>query len=148
VRLIYGCDEAIAEYVYDHIPKLRGRGFGTHFKAIGVGNNSGEIVGGFVYSGYDPEAGILEISCASSSKKWLTRDVLNGLFAYPFEDCACQMVFNRFSATDTALYRMCEAIGFKIQTVPRLYGRGHDAFVGTLTIEDWHSSRFFTARQS
>jgi RimJ/RimL family protein N-acetyltransferase len=52
-------------------------------KAIGIVLD-GVIVAGIVYSGYRPEVPSMEMSVASVTPRWLSRNVLHDMFAYPF----------------------------------------------------------------
>jgi RimJ/RimL family protein N-acetyltransferase len=115
--------------------------------AIGVADG-GTIVGGFVYTDFDPDAGVIEIHGASAVKNWLTRPVLYGLFSYPFDQLGCQMVAMRISADDKPLRRMLMAYGFKALHIPRLFGRNADGYIMTLTDDDWRCNRFHKQHRS
>lgn len=142
MRCVYGLSDIVKAFVEQNIPSCAQRGLPDKGRGIGVANDRNEIVGGFYYHDWNPDAGVIEISGASTDKRWLTRKVLYGLFAYPFNDLGCQLVAMRHSANDKALARMLKAYGFHQATIPRLFGRGHDAIVSTLTDDAWRSNGF------
>ena len=102
----------------------------------------GELIAGMVYHNYEPEAGVIEISGAGTSKRWLTRQTLRKMFAYPFEECGCQAVVMRCDPEDAALRRMLTAYGFELYVIPRLRGRDKDENVFLLTDDAWASNKF------
>lgn len=108
----------------------------------------GELIAGMVYHNYEPDAGVIEISGAGTSKRWLTRETLRKMFAYPFEECGCQAVVMRVDPDDAALRRMLTAYGFELYVIPRLRGRDKDENVFVLTDDAWKSNRFNRARSS
>ena len=142
MRLVYGPQEPLKAFIERNIPRCATRGLPQSGKAIGVINRANQLVGGFYYHDYDPDAGTIEISGASVEKRWLTKEILKGLFSYPFDGLGCQLVAMRHSAKDKALARMLRAYGFSQVTIPRLFGRDDDAIVSTLTVEDWRANRF------
>jgi len=140
MRPVYGCDDAVARFVADHIPWVTPRGFGE-CRAIGVAHGD-HLVGGFVFNDYSPEFGVIELSFAGTDRRWLTRPVLYGMFSYVFDGIGCQMACSRTPASLSAAVRIAKAYGFKQVTIPRLFGRNEDGIISTLTVEDWRSNGF------
>ena len=140
MRPVYGQDEVVAKLVASLIPAAA-RGFGADFTAIGV-DHEGELVGGFVYTGWTPEAGTIEISYAGTNRRWLTRPVLHAAFSYVFDGIGCQMAIARTPSRLAHATRIARAYGFKQVTIPRLFGRREDGVISTLTAEDWRSNGF------
>lgn len=141
MRLLYGEDRTVASFVAAIIPGCE-RGF-ENYKAVGV-VKEGSLVGGFVYHNWNPDAGVIEISGASTDRRWLDRTSLEGLFGYPFDQLCCQMVVMRVSAGDHQkhLHRILHAYGFRSILIPRLRGRDEDEMIFTLTDDDWRANRF------
>ncbi len=140
MRLIYGNDETVAAFVASRIPLCAVRGF-NQCTAIGVARDE-RIVGGFVFHDYAPECDVIEMSFASSDRRWLTRSILYHVFSYVFDDLGCQMACARTPAGRGPVLRMARAYGFKQVRVPRLFGRREDGVISTLTVEDWKSNGF------
>lgn len=140
----WGHDEAVAAWVAQRIPDCA-RGFGN-CRAMGVLDGE-KLVAGMVYHDWVPEHGVIEISGASTTQRWLTRPVLWQMFAYPFAGIACQMVVMRVSERNEqwngrGLPRLLEAYGFDRHTIPRLYGRQENGHVFTLTDDAWRANGF------
>ncbi len=137
-------DGVVARWVSRHIAGGH-RGFNAS-TAIGIVDD-GELVAGVVYHDYNPEAGIIEISAASTTKRWLTRPVLSTLFSYPFDGVGCQMVVMRTEKGNRqdngrGMERLSKAYGFTQIEIPRLYGRNRHGIVHCLTEEAWRSNGF------
>lgn len=109
---------------------------------------NGELIAGMIYHNYEPDAGVIEISGAGTSKRWLTRETLRKMFAYPFEECDCQTVVMRVDPEDAPLRRMLTAYGFKLYVIPRLRGRHKDENVFLLTDDAWASNKFNRPKSS
>lgn len=140
MRLIYGQNERIAEFVAKQISVCNGRGFGEN-TAIGV-EADGELIGGFVFHDWSPEFGTIEISFAGTNRRWLTRPVMYGMLSYVFNELGCQMACSKTPASMKHAVRICKAYGARQVTIPRLFGRNEDAIISTLTVEEWRANGF------
>jgi hypothetical protein len=143
LRYVYDRPEIIAPFVASLIPDCHGRGLPKASAAIGVIDSDGRLIAGLVYHGYQPEAGVIEITGAAlPGRYWMTRETLRQMYGYPFLQLRCQMVVNRVPADDIRQLRMMAVYGYSFVKIPRLLGRDRDAVVGTLTIEDWAKNKF------
>ena len=108
--------------------------------------NGGKLLAVIVYHNLDRRAGVIEISGAAESPRWLTRPVLFEMHAYPFDQLGCQMIVQRNSerngASGRGLQRMLASYGYKQIRVPRLYGRDEDGILHCLTDDDWRANGF------
>jgi RimJ/RimL family protein N-acetyltransferase len=138
MQLIYGQDEAVCRFVNDRIDETFTP---KSCAAVGVINSDGALVAGWVWHNYNPDCGTLEFSGASITAKWMTRAILQELFAYAFANV--QMVVTRNGADNTRLHRQLAAFGFRRYDIERLFGRDSDGVVWTLTDDDWKASRFY-----
>ena len=141
MRLLYGHSAAVEAFVASLIPRCA-EGFGP-CQAIGVINDDGVLVAGWVWHGWDPAAETLEFSGAGLTAKWMTRAILHELFAYAFDRAGCQMVMTRNSAGNKRLHRQLARFGFTRWDVPRLFGRAEDGVFWTLTDDQWRNSDFY-----
>ncbi|WP_420959365.1 GNAT family N-acetyltransferase [Brucella sp. IR073] len=117
-----------------------GLGFGN---AVAMGVFDGiELAGAVVFHNWEPRAGVIEMSAAAVSRRWLTRPVLQRMFDYAFEDAGCQMAVLRVSERNKPMIRIARAYGFSGTFIPRLRGRDEGEFIFTLTDDDWRGSRF------
>jgi len=117
-----------------------------NFAALGVfdGNELSAVV---VYHNWYPENGVMELSCASTSPRWMTRPVLHEMFSFPFDRRGCQLVAMRVSehnhtAEGRGLLRMSHAYGFEEHRIPRLRGRDEAEIIFTLTDDAWRANGF------
>lgn len=116
------------------------RGFG---KASAIGFVlDGQLIGGTVFHNYDPEAGVVELTTASASPRWLTRETMHAIFAIPFDQWGCQMVVLRVQESNARMVRIAEKYGFTGHLIPRLAGRDEGVWVFTMTDDAWRQNRF------
>lgn len=110
--------------------------------AMGVVNRAGGLVAGVVFSNYDPDAGVIEMSAASDSARWMTRPVLWGMFNYAFNQMACQAVVLRTDPDNTRLARILTAYGFDRYDIPRLRGKNKPESLFILGDDVWRGNGF------
>jgi len=104
--------------------------------------DKGKIVAAVAFHDYHEKEGVIEISAASESKRWLTRNVLHAIFSYVFVTAKCQLCVARIEPENTSLLRIFKAYGFNDIRIPRLLGREKDQIVLTLTDDDWLANKF------
>jgi RimJ/RimL family protein N-acetyltransferase len=132
--LLYGHNEAVAAWVAANIPGCE-RGFDKPV-AIGVVENE-RLIGGTVFHNYNPEAGVIEMSSAGTSPRWLSRPMFKAIFGYVFDQIGCQLVVMRVSERNSRMIKIAEKFGFAGQLIPRLRGRDEAEWIFTLTDEQW-----------
>jgi RimJ/RimL family protein N-acetyltransferase len=141
MRMLFGRDEQVARFVADMIPGCEA-GFGN-CKAIGVvDDETGELVAGMVFHDWQPGPGLIQISSASLTPRWLTAEVRHKMFSYPFDEVGCQMVVLQVSAANERMVRIAKAFGFTPHFIARMRGRNEDGYVFTLTDDAWRNSKF------
>lgn len=113
----------------------------AHYRSFGV-FDKGTLIAGVLYHNWDPDTGVIELTSASTSKRWLTRPVLKAMFALPFDELGCQMAALRVSEHNKPMLRIARAYGFEAYRIPRLRGRDEAEIILTLTDDAWHQSRF------
>lgn len=132
--LLYGHNEAVAAWVAAHIPGCE-RGFD---KPVSIGVVDGErLIGGTVFHNYQPEAGVIEMSSAGTSPRWLSRTMLKAIFGYVFDQIGCQLVVMRVSERNGRMVKIAEKFGFDGHLIPRLRGRDEAEWIFTLTDDQW-----------
>lgn len=130
----------LSAWVADLIWPGQGKDFGN-CRGMAVLDGE-ELIAGMVFHNWEPHAGIIEISGAGTSKRWLTRETLRRMFSYPFKDCGCQALVMRVSDHDEPLHRMLTTYGFERYRIPRLRGRDEAENVFVLTVEAWRDNKF------
>jgi RimJ/RimL family protein N-acetyltransferase len=140
MRPIYGHNDAVAHLVASLIDGCDRSDFGD-CTAIGVAEDE-RLIGGFVFHNYNPVTGVMEISFAGMSRRWLTREIIYAVFSYLFDQLGCQMAISRTPAGMKHALRMTRSYGFSQVTIPRLFGRNEDGIISTLTEEAWRANGF------
>lgn len=138
IALIYDADTIVSEFVSSLIPGCRR--FENH-RAIGFALD-GLLIGGTVFTNYDPEAGVIEMTTAAVNPRWLTKRVMHAIFSYPFDGLGCQMVYLRVSERNHRMVSIARRFGFDGVLIPRMWGRDEGGWVFTLTEEAWRSGKF------
>lgn len=103
---------------------------------------SGRLVAGTVYHNWDRQAGVIELTSGSTTKRWLTRRVVQAMFHLPFGMLGCQMVVLRVPERNAGMAGIARRFGFEETFIPRLFGRDVGGFIFTLTDDAWAASRF------
>lgn len=129
----------VQEFVAAHIPGC-GRGFGPS-SAIGFEEN-GRLVAGVVYHNWSPETQVIELSFASSQRKWLTRERLRQILDYPFNQLGCRLIVARTSEHNARVRRICRQLGAQEHVIPLLRGPDEAEVILTLTAEAWRDGPF------
>lgn len=95
-----------------------------------------------VFYDYDKDAGVIQISGAADTPRWLTRAVLHEMFSFPFDGLGCQAVVMRVDPDDTRLRRILTAYGFESVTLRRMRGRHKNECIYTLFDDVWRTNGF------
>lgn len=111
--------------------------------------NKGKPIAVMVFHSHDPYANTIEFSGAATSRRWITRKSLTAMFDYPFKDVGVQMLWTRNSTKphQAHLHRMLESYGMEKQRIRRFFGRDDDAYVWTMTDDEWRQSKFNKGRK-
>ena len=109
--------------------------------AMGVVDGA-KVVSSVVFYDYDADAGVIQISAAADTPRWLTRQILKEMFGYPFNGLGCQAVVMRVDPDNTRLARILHAYGFTSHTVPHLRGKNKAECLFVLSSDDWRENGF------
>jgi RimJ/RimL family protein N-acetyltransferase len=105
-----------------------------------------KIIAVMVFHSLDEKAGVIEISGAAETSRWLTKPVLFEMHAYCFDQLGCQMIVQRNSERnhrdERGLQRMLKSYGYTTTKIPRLYGRDEAGIIHCLTDDDWRANGF------
>lgn len=118
-----------------------GAGQVAEYCSMGVFDGT-KLVAGTLYHNWHPDHGIIELTSASTTKRWLTRRVIQAMFHLPFNMLGCQMVVLRVSERNSNMVHIARSFGFTEVYIPRLYGRDEGAYVFTLTDDQWATSPY------
>lgn len=138
-NVIFGCDKEMGAWIAG---QLGVSGFAGNFVgAIGVMEGQ-TVLGGTAFHNYYPAEGVIEMTSASISPKWLTKRMIRAVFAYAFDLLECQLVVMRVSEINTRMVNIAQRFGFKGYLIPRLRGRDEGEWIFTFTEEQWRDSPF------
>lgn len=142
MRGVWGLNEAVLPLVQSIL------GFQRPFEnAVALGLVSGDkIVGGVVFHNWAPEHGVIEVTAASTSRKWFTRAILRQITRYAFEICGCHAIVARTAPDNEPVLKIWRALGAEEVSIPHLRGRGVPEVVFILTDAQWGKSRFSESR--
>lgn len=128
---------ALAQFVASRIGAERG--FGP-CATLGL-MDRGALAAAVVFHNWHPEEGVIEMSSASESKRWLTRRMVNAMFGFCFGECRCQLVVLRVSERNAGMVDIARRFGFQEARVERLRGRDEAELIFTLTDDAWNAHR-------
>jgi len=101
------------------------------------------LVAGTVFHNWQPESGVIELTSATTTKRWLTKPVIRAMFKLPFDILGCQLAVLRVSERNEAMVRIARDFGFTEAYVPRLRGRDEGEFIFSFSDDQWRASRFY-----
>jgi len=135
---LYGREDVLLPWV---AARIEGAGFDLlEAKAIGAARE-GKIIACVVFDEF--RSGQCQMSVASDgSKRWLTREYLVRMFAYPFLQCGLRRVYSLVSIKNEKSLKLCRGVGFCQEGLLRQAGdKGEDMIaLGMLR----HECRFLT----
>lgn len=139
MNIVFGQDKLVAEWVAKQLGYTNFEGF--YCGAVGIAEN-GVLVGGTCYHNWYEKDGVVEMTSASITSKWLTRRMIRAIFSYAFDLLECQLVVMRVSANNTGMVNIARRFDFDLYPIPRLRGRNEGEIICTFTEEKWRKSRF------
>jgi len=122
VDYLYGCEDKLLPWVE---ARIKGAGFERDVaKAIGVARE-GKIIACVVYDEF--KKGQCQMSVASDGgKRWLSREYLVRVFAYPFLQCGLHRVYSLISIENWQSLKLCRGLGFIQEGLLRQAGEKHE----------------------
>jgi RimJ/RimL family protein N-acetyltransferase len=110
IDLIYGQDQAVANWVQARLPEIR-NGFGQ-YSAIGI-IEDGRSIAGVVYHDYRRFS--IQMSMASESPHWCSRRTLRALLGYPFLQLMVARITVCTAKHNKKLRSLVERLGFELE---------------------------------
>lgn len=138
MQVAIGFNREVANWVQANVP-----GCAPFFNPTSIGFvEDGALVAGVVYTNWTPQAGVIEMSAAAISPRWICPVSIKAMFGYPFDQLECQMVVLRVSERNERMVSIAKRFGFEGHLIPRLRGPDEAEFIFTLTAEKWRASRY------
>ena len=110
IQLIYGQDQAVANWVQARLPEVQ-NGFGQ-YSAIGIMDGL-EPIAGVVYHDYRRFS--IQMSLASVSPHWCSRRTLRALLGYPFLQLMVARITVCTAKQNKKLRSLVERLGFQLE---------------------------------
>jgi RimJ/RimL family protein N-acetyltransferase len=104
--------------------------------------HDGKIVAATLFHGWHPKEGVIELSSASTNKRWLTKPVIRAMFRMPFDIIGAQLAVLRVSERNQVMIDIANRFGFTGYLIPRLRGRDEAEWIFTYSEEQWRTSRY------
>ena len=101
------------------------------------------VIGACLFHNWQPDEGVIELTSASVSPKWLGRESLWEMFHYAFDQLRCQAAVMRVDPENARMCRIATAFGFKRYDIPRLRGRDKAEAIFILGDDEWRGGRFY-----
>lgn len=114
----------------------------TQGTVMGVADG-GQIIGACLFHNWHPDEGVIELTSASVSPRWLSRPVLRAMFGYAFDDLKCQAAVMRVDPENARMCRIASAFGFTRYDIPRLRGRNKAEALFILGDDEWRGGKFY-----
>lgn len=142
--MVYGEDAFVANWVGERIDHMdSGADFGL-CAAIGVMGSNERLIGGVVFNNWIPKTRNIEVSFASESPKWLTRNIICALLSYPYDQLKVQRLTAITPKRSASARRFLDSFGFKREGVVRRGFGDDDAIISGLLEKEWRASRWFS----
>jgi RimJ/RimL family protein N-acetyltransferase len=94
-------------------------GFDPYARAIGVVEDDGRIIAAAVF--YYFEGSACRLSLASDgSRRWLTREFIVRVFAYPFVQCRLNRISCEIPVSNVEAIALCQHFGFRLEGTKRM----------------------------
>lgn len=146
MRLVLSHEAIFGPWVEQRIPHLFLDTLGP-FVAIGIVDDSDLVRGAALFHSYAPRYRGIEMSFVLESPRYLSKSVIAGIMAYPFDQLGVLRVSAVTPRSSASARRFLETFGFKREGLARSgFGDFGDAVIYGLTPKDWSQSRFNARR--
>jgi RimJ/RimL family protein N-acetyltransferase len=140
LKLVSGIwSEPVAKWVAEQI------GTGVEWgpcQAIGVVTEDDTLIGGVVFSNYQPHFGNIEVSFASIRRNWLTPCLIQGILGYAFDQLRVSRITTLTPKRNRAARQFLKKFGFVEEGNVRGGFGTDDMIVSGLLAKEWAGHRF------
>jgi len=116
------------------------RSFREPYATMGIFSGP-DLIAVLIFENYRKDDGTIEIGMASTSRRWLTRTVMQAMAEFVFGDLGCQMAVFRTSERNNDANRLMTGVGFERIVLPRMRGRNEAEHLFYLTDDGWNQNR-------
>ena len=112
-------------------------------EAIGVVDTDDNLIGGVVFSNYQPHFRNIEVSFASNRRNWLTPCLIQGILRYPFDQLKVNRITCLTPKRNRAARQFLKKFGFVEEGNVRGGFGNDDMIVSGLLASEWQEHRFY-----
>lgn len=110
------------------------------YGTLGILNGS-KLLGAVVFHNWQDEWGVIELSAAADSPRWLSRATIREIMNICFVQHKCQQLITRQAAENERAVQIYRFLGFTEILLPNMRGKGKHEILMALTDEEWASHR-------
>ena len=118
MRLVWGLDRQVADFVAAQFPLVVERGGFKHAKAVGLADDNDVLVGGLAvseYRGHDAE-----LSIYLAKYNGLTRGLIRDVFDWAFNELKVLRLTCKIAKRNKRSRRLAEGMGFRLEGTMKL----------------------------
>lgn len=112
-----------------------------NFQALAIIDDD-TLIGCVLFHHYNDEYGTIELTIATTSKRWVTRRTIGRMAKYVFDEANCQAAVVRTDKNNKHIRSMLRRAGFAEYSIPRLRGRTKPEIILVLSDDEWNRSKF------
>jgi hypothetical protein len=136
VRIVYGTDPAVAEWVAARAP-LERPDFGK-YATIAILDSQDRLAGGIVLSDYKPNYGTIQLAGASDSWVVAGPQTAREILAFTFEKLGVRKIWTQSGLSNTRALRLLKAYGFRQEGIlAEHYGPREHCVLMRLLRREW-----------
>jgi RimJ/RimL family protein N-acetyltransferase len=120
------------EEVAAFVARAAGKPFHPPFTAIGVANDAGALIGGFVFTGFNGDG--IEVSVAG--RGIASRSAWRAALAYVFDQLGCARMQMHTRKSNVAVRRILPRFGVKYEGTARRFYGNESGLIFSLTSDD------------
>jgi RimJ/RimL family protein N-acetyltransferase len=120
------------EEVAEFVARIAGKPFHPPFTAIGVANDAGALIGGFVFTGFNGDG--IEVSVAG--RGIARRSAWRAALAYVFDQLGCARMQMHTRKSNVAVRRILPRFGVKYEGTARRFYGNESGLIFSLTSDD------------
>jgi RimJ/RimL family protein N-acetyltransferase len=115
---------------------------GPNSRTISITEDDGTPVAVAVFDGWDEHAVELSIT-SDGTRRWAKRDFIEAVYSYAFDYAGKVRITMITAVSNQPAINMHDALGHTCEgRLRNWFGRGADAYIYSLTIEDWQVSKW------
>ena len=134
---VYDRKDEIMEYVSNGLRK-----YGGTFEpctTLGISDDNGELLAGFIFHNYDEELGNIEISAYAKDARWSTKDKWSRILYYPFEELKVRQLIAITSKNNVIVNKIAKALNACRTILPKYYSDDEDGIYYTVHNNWWET---------